>query len=72
MNVTTFSSIQQDATRFKCTMNCITLSCLKYPSTVCAFHFESESFKVPINLLNNLELHLSWILTAVRQQDIFQ
>jgi hypothetical protein len=54
-------------------MNTIMRGNLQYPSNVNYHHFEYERLKVSSNLRKNLQLHLTWKLTAISsQQNIFQ
>lgn len=54
-------------------MNAIMRHSLKYPSNVNKLHFEYENLRGSSNLHKNLQLHVTWKLTALNlQEKIFQ
>ena len=73
MNVTTFNSLQFGTKHFKHAMNAITGGSLKYLCNVNYLHFEYESLNGSSNLYKNIQLHLTWKVTAISpQQYTFQ
>ena len=70
MNVPTFNSLQSGTKHFK---HAIIGGSLKYLSNVNYLHFEYEILNGSSNLYKNIQLHLTWKVTAVSpQQHTFQ